>query len=118
MDDWERFEQDDFESRYADELEMLDDLEEEDSQPISRRRLSFCNDKRGDIGVVGISTGHSIVSIKFQAKKRDCNEMFLPLSDVEESGCDDWNSDSGLCNTHAAISVCWSHNFAIFICHP
>lgn len=29
MDDWETFEQDDFESRYADELEMLDDLEEE-----------------------------------------------------------------------------------------
>lgn len=88
-----------------------------DSQPISKRRLSFCNDKRGDIGVVGVSTGHNIVNVKFQAKKRDCNEMFLPLSDVEESGCDDWNSDSGLCNTHAAMSVCWSHNYAIIICH-
>lgn len=29
MDDWDTFEQDDFESRYADELKMLDDLEEE-----------------------------------------------------------------------------------------
>ncbi|XP_044184420.1 chromosome transmission fidelity protein 18 homolog isoform X3 [Acropora millepora] len=105
MDDWERFEQDDFESRYADELEMLDDLEEEDPQPISKRRLSFCNDKRGDIGVVGVSTGHNIVSVKFQAKKRDCNEMFLPLSDVEESGFDDWNSDSAPCKKRARLSL-------------
>ena len=29
MEDWDIPEQDDFESRYADELEMLDDLEEE-----------------------------------------------------------------------------------------
>ena len=29
MEDWEIPEQDDFESRYADELEMLDDLDEE-----------------------------------------------------------------------------------------
>ena len=29
MEDWEILEQDDFESRYADELELVDDLEEE-----------------------------------------------------------------------------------------
>ena len=29
MEDWDIPEQDDFESRYADELDMLDDLEEE-----------------------------------------------------------------------------------------
>lgn len=74
-----------------------------DSQPISKRRLSFNNDETGDIGVVGISTGHNRVSVKFQAKKRDCNEMFIPLSDGEELGCDIWDCDSGLCNTHEAI---------------
>ena len=37
MEDWDIPEQDDFESRYADELEMLDDLEEEGENQRSLR---------------------------------------------------------------------------------
>lgn len=41
----------------------------------------------------------AMVSVKFQAKKRDCDEMFIPFFDDEKSGCDNWESDSGLCIT-------------------
>ena len=38
MEDWEIPEQDDFESRYADELEILDDLDEE-----GKFSVGFCS---------------------------------------------------------------------------
>ena len=37
MEDWDIREQDDFESRHADELEMFDDLEEEGENQLSPR---------------------------------------------------------------------------------
>ncbi|XP_068762214.1 chromosome transmission fidelity protein 18 homolog [Montipora capricornis] len=100
MDIWDIQEQDEFESRYADELEMLDGLEEEESTPVSKRSLNFDREKTADNGM----TGNGVPMNQNRVKKRDCNEMSVLLSDVEESILDDSDSVSGPCKKRARLS--------------
>ena len=48
MEDWEIPEQDDFESRYADELEMLDDLDEEGKFSVGFFLSTYVNSVKGE----------------------------------------------------------------------
>ncbi|XP_068716927.1 chromosome transmission fidelity protein 18 homolog [Montipora capricornis] len=100
MDIWDIQEQDEFESRYADELEMLDGLEEEESTPVSKRSLNFDREKTADNGM----TGNGVPMNQNRVKKRDCNEMSVLLSDVEESILDDSDFVSGPCKKRARLS--------------
>ncbi|KAJ7390212.1 hypothetical protein OS493_026722 [Desmophyllum pertusum] len=85
MEDWDIPDEDDFESRYADELELLDDFDGEDFAPPSKKSLNFHDDKKlftNGVTVNNVCTNKATEQTK--SKKRDCDEMFLPLSDDED----------------------------------
>ncbi|KAL9956220.1 hypothetical protein ACROYT_G037667 [Oculina patagonica] len=85
MEEWDIPNEDDFESRYADELEMLDDFDGEDFAPPSKKSLNFQDTKKADTnGVTDDIVNTSKDAEQAKSKKRDCDEMFLPLSDDED----------------------------------
>ena len=58
---------------------------------MSKRSLNFDREKTADNGMTG-----NVPMNQNRVKKRDCNEMFVLLSDIEESILDDSDSVSGV----------------------
>ncbi|PFX11043.1 hypothetical protein AWC38_SpisGene25537 [Stylophora pistillata] len=88
MEEWEiPSEVDDFESRYADELDLLKEFDKEDVAPSSKKGLNFHDVKEAVSNGVELDSV-SIIKLNEQpnSKKRNCDEMFLPLleDDVED----------------------------------
>ena len=65
--------------------------------PPSKKSLNFHNENVGDNGVVlkSVLTNNNHVTRQIQSKKRDCEAMFLPLSNDEKEDAYELNSIPG-----------------------
>lgn len=105
MEEWEiPNEVDDFESRYADELDLLEEFDKEAVAPSSKKGLNFHDVKEAVSNGVELDSV-SIIKLNEQpnSKKRNCDEMFLPLleDDVED---EPYPLDEAPCEKKARLS--------------